>query len=324
MNTNCSVLTEEVLSYVDELNQVTLESMLDVYDSISHEYEKMVLNNCSYIEGFVQEGKILDEATGKGNKGETTLYKIFAFIPRLITALLNAINDSLGGDDASNKDSAKKMDEKLKKGSPDDVKSLNQKLKQKTGGIVSVEPKRRCLVVRGLTHIKNYISIIVGCRGIIKDIKDVLDNKGKKKNIVNIATELNNQVKGIKATSPAELKKILSESPGAETSSIGLGNVLLTGKHGLVATAGIMSELSLALEKKAHSEWSQGMDYKETQAAKQIADDLAKLTGIGGLITTIASVVFGFSAKKDAKNRKKNLTDAEKAMTNGTNRQWER
>lgn len=83
---------------IDQIDDVILESEIDVLQAMSDVYDKaqIILENSDTTDGlvpsyaFFQEGEIMDRATGKG-KNESTIKKIAAFLPRLIMAIVDFI-----------------------------------------------------------------------------------------------------------------------------------------------------------------------------------------------------------------------------------------
>lgn len=83
---------------IDQIDDVVLESEIDVLQAMSDVYDKaqIILENSDTTDGlvpsyaFFQEGEIMDRATGKG-KNESTIKKIAAFLPRLIMAIVDFI-----------------------------------------------------------------------------------------------------------------------------------------------------------------------------------------------------------------------------------------
>ena len=93
------MITNEILESIDEVSNVTLESMIDVYTSLCAEYEKsaVIMEECSGdISGYAifQEGAVSDEVKKLG-EGQNTFVRILTLIPRIIMALFKVIKNKL-------------------------------------------------------------------------------------------------------------------------------------------------------------------------------------------------------------------------------------
>ena len=85
-------------SYDEELNRDELELFAEMTDSYAE------------LADIIQEGKILDAATGKG-KDENLLIKIIKFIPRLVKAVVRAIKNKIN----KNKNRIKELEDEVRK-----------------------------------------------------------------------------------------------------------------------------------------------------------------------------------------------------------------
>lgn len=93
------MITNEILESIDEVSNVTLESMIGVYTSLCAEYEKsaVIMEECSGdISGYAifQEGAVSDEVKKLG-EGQNTFVRILTLIPRIIMALFKVIKNKL-------------------------------------------------------------------------------------------------------------------------------------------------------------------------------------------------------------------------------------
>lgn len=102
MNTDSSVklvpFETYMESYEEELNRDELELFAEMTDS----YDELA--------DIIQEGKILDAATGKG-KDENLLIKIIKFIPRFVKAVVGAIKNKIN----KNKNRIKELEDEVRK-----------------------------------------------------------------------------------------------------------------------------------------------------------------------------------------------------------------
>ena len=96
-NTN---LVDEILSSIDMMDSITMESSLDVMGSLLDSYDKILTIQENYegdvddletiMESFYQEGEIMDEVKEK-NKDRNIFMKILMFIPTLLQAIWHSI-----------------------------------------------------------------------------------------------------------------------------------------------------------------------------------------------------------------------------------------
>lgn len=89
------MITNEILTSLDEVEEVTLESMISVCKALCDEYEKgaVIMEECCYSSSdysIFQEGAISDEMKDMA-KGQNTLVRILTLIPRLIIAIFRTI-----------------------------------------------------------------------------------------------------------------------------------------------------------------------------------------------------------------------------------------
>lgn len=123
-----------ILSSIEDIDDVVMESEIEVLNALWDSYDKaiMVLENYDGddIESFsiFQEGKILDEAMGKGTN-DSTIKKIVWFIPRLITSLFNAIVSKFSKDKQQAVDEAVKEIEEVS--APDENNQGEESKKEK-------------------------------------------------------------------------------------------------------------------------------------------------------------------------------------------------
>lgn len=90
---NNATLIDEIFSSIDEMDSITMESSLEVMNSILDSYDKALTIMENYegddIDAFsmiYQEGEIMDEVRAK-SKDSNMFVNIIAFIPRLLIAI---------------------------------------------------------------------------------------------------------------------------------------------------------------------------------------------------------------------------------------------
>ena len=335
----------EVLTAIDEAENVTLESMYDVFDSLLNEYDKMINADTCYVEGFVMEA---DEPTAgkksaKDNKApemetksqavkttnktagksqESTAYKLIMFLPRLIASLLKKIASIFNNDNkASISEMPGKLQTTISNSSEDELKTVGDELKKKTDGIVTVEPKRKCFIVRGFHHLKNIIMLAATLPDLLRLIKGAMKKKTFTWANLWKDTKFFYRNKGelaeilINGKDPEDLKNFAAE----EVKTVEFTDVLgIIGKSGYALSAAA-DELSMIYDKKAVDQFKAGMDPSEAMAASDMCKFVRKMTFLTGIGTSlfngihnlvsmpgkIGSIFSGIKKKHDDKKENK-------------------
>lgn len=170
--TNNVNLVDEILSSIDEVESLTMESSVDVIGSMIDSYDKMFTIQENYtgddiddvLTSFYQEGQIMDEVKAKG-ANDGTIKKILMFLPRLLAAIVHAIKKAWNGGKSS-KEASSALDKIKDAGS--DVKSF-------IASVLSADSPEKIvgLVVGGITISAATAGIIFGIK---KGIFDKLGN----------------------------------------------------------------------------------------------------------------------------------------------------
>lgn len=170
--TNNVNLVDEILSSIDEVETLTMESSVDVIGSMIDSYDKLFAIQENYtgddIDGvltsFYQEGQIMDEVKAKG-ANDGTIKKILMFLPRLIAAIVHAIKKAWNGGK-----SAKEASSAL-----DKIKDAGSDVKSFIASVLSADSPEKIvgLVVGGITITAATAGVIFGIK---KGIFDKLGN----------------------------------------------------------------------------------------------------------------------------------------------------
>lgn len=170
--TNNVNLVDEILSSIDEVETLTMESSVDVIGSMIDSYDKLFTIQENYtgdnldgvLASFYQEGQIMDEVKAKG-ANDGTIKKILMFLPRLLAAIVHAIKKAWNGGKSS-KEASSALDKIKDAGS--DVKSF-------IASVLSADSPEKIvgLVVGGITITATTAGIIFGIK---KGIFDKLGN----------------------------------------------------------------------------------------------------------------------------------------------------
>lgn len=170
--TNNVNLVNEILSSIDEVETLTMESSVDVIGSMIDSYDKMFTIQENYtgdnlddvLTSFYQEGQIMDEVKAKG-ANDGTIKKILMFIPRLLAAIVHAIKKAWNGGK-----SAKGASNAL-----DKIKDAGSDVKSFIASVLSADSPEKIigLVVGGVTITATTAGIIFGIK---KGIFDKLGN----------------------------------------------------------------------------------------------------------------------------------------------------
>lgn len=173
--TNNVNLVDEILSSIDEVESLTMESSVDVIGSMIDSYDKMFTIQENYtgddIDGvltsFYQEGQIMDEVKAKG-ANDGTIKKILMFLPRLLQAIWNVIKKAWNGGKSADK--ATTVVDKVKKAGPD-LKAFIEK-------VFSADSPEKLvgLVVGGITITAATAGIIFGIKkGLIDKVRNAIN-----------------------------------------------------------------------------------------------------------------------------------------------------
>jgi len=100
MNDTKTIFMESMLDSIDSISEQQHDAAFDVTIALCEQYIKYldICENSNNPDAIIQEGKILDVATGKGNKDESIITKIVKFIPRLLGAIIKQIKSIFSKD----------------------------------------------------------------------------------------------------------------------------------------------------------------------------------------------------------------------------------
>ena len=95
---------ESMLDSIVSISEQQHDAEFDVTIALCEQYIKYldICKNNNNPDTIIQEGKILDEATGKGNKNESIITKIVKFIPRLLGVIIKQIKSIFSKDKNKN------------------------------------------------------------------------------------------------------------------------------------------------------------------------------------------------------------------------------
>lgn len=173
--TNNVNLVDEILSSIDEVETLTMESSVDVIGSMIDSYDKLFTIQENYtgddiddvLASFYQEGQIMDEVKAKG-ANDGTIKKILMFLPRLLQAIWNAIKKAWNGGKSADK--ATTVVDKMKKAGPD-LKAFIEK-------VFSADSPEKLvgLVVGGITITAATAGIIFGIKkGLFDKLRNAIN-----------------------------------------------------------------------------------------------------------------------------------------------------
>ena len=165
-------------SVLEDIDQIVLESTIDVYEALSHEYEKAVKifsessdENIHPGISLFQEENVFDYATGK-HTGDSTFMKIVMFIPRLFIGIIRAIGSIFTKDFKSkNDESMKTTGYVIDHSSPEQLTVVANEVNNTSKGDISFDPNQKNFNIgRKFRHIRNSIAIMVMAPKVIKNI----------------------------------------------------------------------------------------------------------------------------------------------------------
>lgn len=270
-----SVFAEQILDTIDELDSFTLESMINVYNAMSAQYEKLLIMNDGHIE-FVMEGDVMDYATGKYTL-DGALKKMILFIPRLLIGIAKSIANVFTGNYKSEKDASyKNAVENLAIADQEDLNAAAAEVAKISNGDIAFDPKTKKL----------------GLLGKFKDMRHKIAVAKKTKKIMNrIRNEAVNTHTDYKALA-SEIAAILKKDKKIDsvTTSITLEafNTLLD--DAAMASDGVgdlAAEASKILDKKIQEELAKGekLDKTTLDDMKLLSDQISKMSGNIGTVS---------------------------------------
>lgn len=275
----------EILLSINEIDDIVLESMIDVYSSISIEYDKMCAiseqYNCDDISdfGIIQEGDILDKATGKYSN-DSTFMKIVKFIPRLLMAIMDSITKTFKKDYKANIEKNGNIAiDVINNANSSELARLVTITQQSTNGMMAFDKEKKAFTLgKTLSSAWNKSklagSIVMVLGSLLTELK--YENTPYKR----FANELKAIFKG---------EKEMDE----ETVSIGAEAL----KYGLVDSSAVCTmihtsckELNGILEKKCIKDSDQGKDTQKTQEIKELIDQIGNVSKIVGRVALIGKI----------------------------------
>lgn len=194
------MIISEVLDAIDNINSITIESEISMYESLLSSYDKMLLIEEHYEGDDINDFKIFQEGVlsdakddvKKQNEGKSTLNKILFTIPRMIAAIVKQIINLLKG----TKKKAEDIDKRTK-ALPKEKKSLLAKLfPKKEDGKADVKKIVRNLVIGGASvavakGVFDIGSVLIITNANINELRDIavkyakLTDKDKQKEFKN-------------------------------------------------------------------------------------------------------------------------------------------
>lgn len=237
-----------ILDSLDLIQESSMDASVSVMEALFNEYTKLSVNIYNSEESVFMEGEIWDTATGKG-KAESDLWKILAFLPRLLKGLVNAMTSVFTKD---NKTQIAKNLENVNKYTETELAQRAQAFNQQTNGDVTFDPKKKQFFLgKAFRHIRNSIEICIGLLPLFRKI--VIALKGGNTEVTALTNEVISILKGQKKFD-------------AETMYMSLDTVtsLLADSWGAaIGIRGVTDELSMLIEGKLRK------DYKKNGVADQ-------------------------------------------------------
>ena len=251
-----------ILDSLDLIQESSMDASVSVMEALFNEYTKLSVNIYNSEEGVFMEGEIWDTATGKG-KAESDLWKILAFLPRLLKGLVNAMTSVFTKD---NKTQITKNLENVNKYTETELAQRAQAFNQQTNGDVTFDPKKKQFFLgKAFRHIRNSIEICIGLLPLFKKI--VIALKGGNTEITTLTNEVISVLKGQKKFD-------------AETMYLSLDTVtnLLADSWGAaIGIRGVTDELSMLIEGKLRKDYKKkGVVDQDKVKLKALLDQVSE------------------------------------------------
>ena len=245
-----------ILDSLDLIQESSMDASVSVMEALFNEYTKLSVNIYNSEESVFMEGEIWDTATGKG-KAESDLWKILAFLPRLLKGLVNAMTSVFTKD---NKTQIAKNLENVNKYTETELAQRAQAFNQQTNGDITFDPKKKQFFLgKAFRHIRNSIEICIGLLPLFKKI--IIALKGGNTEISALTNEVISVIKG--------QKKFDAETMYMSLDTV--KNLLADSWGAAIGIRGVTDELSLLIENKLRKE------YQKTGTVNQ---DKAKLKAL--------------------------------------------
>ena len=289
-------------SVLEDIDQIVLESTIDVYEALSHEYEKAVKivsesadENIHPGISLFQEENVFDYATGK-HTGDNTFMKIVMFIPRLFIGIIRAIGSIFTKDFKSkNDESMKTAGYVIDHSSPEQLTVVANEVNNTGKGDISFDPNQKNFNIgRKFRHIRNSIAIMVMAPKVIKNIitqcrSGNTDYKLLAKDLWSILKREKKMDEVTEKLTLDALKSLVNESWQAS-----------------IAVAALSDEASALLEKKMRKDFAKGKNIEKQAEAKELFDGITQfsrhvthVTGFCALVKKITALFKGFDKIKN-------------------------
>ena len=289
-------------SVLEDIDQIVLESTIDVYEALSHEYEKAVKifsessdENIHPGISLFQEENVFDYATGK-HTGDSTFMKIVMFIPRLFIGIIRAIGSIFTKDFKSkNDESMKTAGYVIDHSSPEQLTVVANEVNNTSKGDISFDPNQKNFNIgRKFRHIRNSIAIMVMAPKVIKNIitqcrSGNTDYKLLAKDLWSILKREKKMDEVTEKLTLDALKSLVNESWQAS-----------------IAVAALSDEASALLEKKMRKDFAKGKNIEKQAEAKELFDGITQfsrhvthVTGFCTLVKKITALFKGFDKIKN-------------------------
>ena len=275
----------EILSSVNEIDEIVIESMIDVYSSISVEYDKMCVISEQYngddisAFGIIQEGDIWDQATGKYSN-DNTFMKIIKFIPRLLIAIMDSIVKTFKKDYKTTieKNGDTTIDV-INNANSDELTRLVSTTQQSTNGMMSFNKEKKTFTLgKKLSSAWNRIKLLSGIAASLGRLRQEI--KSPNTPYKKFADELKDIFKGNKEMDEVTI------SIGAEALKSALMDSTLS--CGTIHAA--CKELSRILENKCIKDSNQGKDTQKAQEIKELIDQIGEVSKTVGRVSLLGRI----------------------------------
>lgn len=275
----------EILSSVNEIDEIVIESMIDVYSSISVEYDKMCVISEQYngddisAFGIIQEGDIWDQATGKYSN-DNAFMKIIKFIPRLLIAIMDSIVKTFKKDYKTTieKNGDTTIDV-INNANSDELTRLVTTTQQSTNGMMSFNKEKKTFTLgKKLSSAWNRIKLLSGIAASLGRLRQEI--KSPNTPYKKFADELKNIFKGNKEMDEVTI------SVGAEALKSALMDSTLS--CGTIHAA--CKELSRILENKCIKDSNQGKDTQKAQEIKELIDQIGEVSKTVGRVSLLGRI----------------------------------
>ena len=279
--------TTYVLECMSEIDNVVFESYIDTCKAMTESLDKLITLEayCSpddSEEDIIQEGRIWDEATGKG-KFENVVIRMIKFVPRLLMSVAKALHAMIKGEKYDYQEYLR-GEKRIQDASDEELQKLAKTVSEATDGKIQFDPNTKKYNIFGPVGLFNKVMMATEIAVLLKNIK----------------SKLNSDTPEYKAISD-EIGKIIRkektfDKTTAQASLSAIGKLAQDTTVPADLCANLCFEISRILDNKILKDIENGKD------PSQLVEVRNALNGVKHVARTTAATSFFLGAAKKCKD----------------------